>query len=233
MRQLFKWLTRENHLLYNPASELVIIQNRTTLPVVLSIEEVERLMQQPDLRTLPGLRDRAILECLYSTGVRRSELCALTLGDLSLSRATLLVRQGKGNKDRLLPVGERAVYWIARYLDTVRPELLLDIKQQTLFLSDYGEPFRDTKLGYRVKRMMKHAGIDAPGSCLLLSHACATHMLENGAELRYLQAMLGHADLRSTQLYTHVSIRKLTEIHALTHPAKLTGREPIDLGDLT
>ena len=89
------------------------------------------------------------------------------------------------------------------------------------------------KLGDRVKRYMKHAGIDAPGSCHLLRHACATHMLENGAELRYLQAMLGHADLRSTQLYTHVSIRKLAEIHALTHPAKLTGREPRDLGDLT
>ena len=233
VRQLFKWLTRENHLLYNPASELVIIQNRTRLPVVLSIEEVERLMQQPDVRTLPGLRDRAVLECLYSTGVRRSELCALTLGDVSLSRATLLVRQGKGNKDRLLPVGQRAVYWISRYLDTVRPELLLGIKEQTLFLNDYGEPFRDTKLGDRVKRYMKHAGIDAKGSCHLLRHACATHMLENGAELRYLQAMLGHADARATQLYTHVSIRKLAEIHALTHPAKLTGREPIDLCEPT
>jgi integrase/recombinase XerD len=170
---------------------------------------------------------------LYSTGVRRSELCALTLGDVSLSRGTLLVRQGKGNKDRLLPVGQRAVYWISRYLDMVRPELLLGIKEQTLFLNDYGEPFRDTKLGDRVKRYMKHAGIDAKGSCHLLRHACATHMLENGAELRYLQAMLGHADARATQLYTHVSIRKLAEIHALTHPAKLTGREPIDLGEPT
>ena len=136
IRQFFKWLTRENHLLYNPASELVIIQNRATLPVVLSVEEVERLMQTPDLRTLPGLRDRAMLECFYSTGVRRSELCALTLGDLSLSRRTVLVRQGKGNKDRLLPIGERACYWLARYLDAVRPELLADIREQTLFLSD-------------------------------------------------------------------------------------------------
>ena len=233
VRQLFKWLTRENHLLYNPASELVIIQNRASLPVVLSIEEVERLMQTPDLRTLPGLRDRAMLECFYSTGVRRAELCALTLGDLSLSRRTVLVRQGKGNKDRLLPLGERACYWLARYLDTVRPELLADIREQTLFLSDYGEPFRDNKLGDRVKRYLKHAGIDAPGSCHLLRHACATHMLENGAELRFIQALLGHADPRATQLYTHVSIRKLAEVHALTHPAKLTGREPIDLGEPT
>ena len=120
----------------------------------------------------------------------------------------------------------------------MRPELLADIREQTLFLSDYGEPFRDNKLGDKVKRYLKHAGIDAPGSCHLLRHACATHMLENGAELRFIQALLGHADPRATQLYTHVSIRKLAEVHALTHPAKLSGREPpapalMDSGDLT
>ena len=231
VRQFFKWLTQQNHLLYNPASELVIVKQNTTLPVVLSVEEVERLLHQPDLRTPNGLRDRAILEFFYSTGVRRSELCAVAVQDIALSRGTVMIRHGKGNKDRLLPIGRRALYWIERYLNRVRPELLLDIKEQALFLNDYGEPFRDSKLGDKVKRFMKHAGIDAPGSCHLLRHAMATHMLENGAEMRFIQAMLGHADPRATQLYTHVSIRKLAEIHEATHPAKLTGREPADAGE--
>ncbi len=228
VRQFFKWLTQQNHLLYNPASELVIVKQAVTLPVVLSIEEVERLMQQPDLRTLGGIRDRTVLECFYSTGMRRSELCNLCVQDVNLSRATMLIRHGKGNKDRLLPIGKRALTWLERYLQSVRLELLLDIKAQTLFLNDYGEPFRDSKLGDKVKRYMKHAGIDAPGSCHLLRHACATHMLENGAEMRYIQAMLGHADPRATQLYTHVSIRRLAEIQEATHPAKLTAREQTD-----
>ena len=176
-----------------------------TLPVVLSEEEVERLMQQPGLRMLKGLRDRAVLEFFYSTGVRRGELCALKLPDVSVSRKTVMIRHGKGDKDRLLPFGPRALYWLERYLLTVRPELLLDIKEQTVFLNDYGELFRDSKLGDKVKRCMKHAGIEAPGSCHLLRHACATHRLEKGAELRFIQAIIGHADPRATQLYTHVS----------------------------
>ena len=228
VRQFFKWLTQQNHLLYNPASELVIVKQSTTLPVVLSVEEVERLLQQPDLRTLQGVRDRAILECFYSTGMRRSELCNLSVQDVNLARATVLVKHGKGNKERLLPIGQRALSWLERYLQNVRPELLLDIKEQTLFLNDYGEPFRDSKLGDKVKRYMKHADIDAPGSCHLLRHACATHMLENGAEMRYIQALLGHADMRVTQLYAHVSIRKLADIHEATHPARLTAREQAD-----
>lgn len=218
VKQFFKWLTRENHLLYNPASELYIPRQTPSLPVVLSIEEVEALLGQPDLRTPQGLRDRAILELFYSTGLRRSELLNLHLHDLALPRQTLYVRQGKGGKDRLLPLGGRAAHWLKRYLVEVRPHLLIDVQEPTLFLNDYGEAFRDTKLGDKVKRYMKSAGIDAPGSCHLLRHAMATHMLENGAELRFIQAMLGHADIQATQIYTHVSVRKLQEIHAATHP---------------
>ena len=221
VKQFFKWLSQENYLLYNPASELRVPRQTPSLPVVLTVEEIEALMLQPDLNTPYGMRDRAILEVLYSTGIRRSELCHLQLHDLSLSRQTLYVREGKGGRDRLLPLGERAAQWLARYLLTIRPQLLTDINHQTLFLNDYGEPFRDNKLGDRVKRLMKKAGITAPGSCHLLRHAMATHMLENGAELRFIQAMLGHADVRATQIYTHVSIRKLQEIHAATHPARV------------
>lgn len=224
VKQFFKWLTQENYLLYNPASELYVPKQTPSLPVVLTLEEIDALMQQPDIRTPYGLRDRAILEMFYSTGIRRSELIHLQLSDISLSRQTLYVSEGKGGKDRLLPLGERAAQWLKRYLQRTRHQLLTDINQQVLFLNDYGEPFRDNKLGDRVKRFMKNAGITAPGSCHLLRHAMATHMLENGAELRFIQAMLGHSDLRATQIYTHVSIRKLQEIHAVTHPAKVEGK---------
>jgi len=221
VRQFFKWLTQENYLLYNPASELVVPRTVPNLPAVLTEQEVEALMLQPDLGNPYGVRDRAILEVLYSTGIRRAELCHLQLHDVSVSRHTLLVRNGKGGKDRLIPVGARAVRWLSRYLKEVRPQLLLDMNDATLFFDDFGGRFQDSKLGDRVKRYLKKAGITAPGACHLLRHAMATHMLENGAELRFIQAMLGHADYSSTQIYTHVSIRKLQEIHAATHPAKL------------
>lgn len=227
VRQFFKYLTQQNHLLYNPASELIIVRQNATLPIVLSVEEINALMQIPDADIPGGLRDRTILELFYSTGIRRSELCDLTMKDLSLSRETIYIRKGKGGKDRLIPVGERAMYWLNRYLLDARPELLLDVAEQVLFINDYGDKFRDNKLGDKVKRFMKNAGINAPGSCHLLRHAMATHMLENGAEIRYIQAMLGHSTLKSTQMYTHVSIRKLQAIHKATHPAKLK-RETAD-----
>ncbi|PCI10096.1 MAG: integrase [Thiotrichales bacterium] len=222
VKQFFKWLTQQNYLLYNPASELVIIKPAPSLPTVLSTHEIEKLMDQPDTQTTTGIRDRAILELFYSTGVRRAELCRLKLEEIALARKTLYVRKGKGNKDRLIPIGERAVHWMVRYLNEVRDQLLIDPHESHLFINDYGSPFRDNKLGDKVKRFMKNAGIDVPGSCHLLRHAMATHMLENGADVRFIQAMLGHTDLNSTQIYTHVSIRKLQEVHAETHPAKLT-----------
>jgi integrase/recombinase XerD len=221
VKQFFKWMTQENYLLYNPASELFVPRQRPSLPVVLSEEEVAEMMMQPDLHTPYGQRDRAILELFYSTGIRRSELINLQVDDVSLSRETIYIRDGKGGKDRLLPMGQRAAYWIKQYLQKVRSQLLTDINEQVLFINDYGDPFRDNKLGDRVKRFMVNAGITAPGSCHLLRHAMATHMLENGAELRYIQVMLGHSSYKSTQIYTHVSIRKLQEVHGQTHPAKL------------
>jgi integrase/recombinase XerD len=171
------------------------------------------------------VRDRAILEVFYSTGIRRVELCHLQLQDIALSRLTLYVKNGKGGKDRLLPLGARAGLWIAEYLQKVRPQLTVDEQNHTLFLNDYGEMFSDNKLGDKVKRLLKQAGITVPGACHLLRHAMATHMLENGADIRFIQVMLGHAQLDTTQIYTHVSIRKLQEVHALTHPAKLESKE--------
>ena len=219
VRQYFKWLTQQNYLLYNPASELVIIKQNPSLPVVLSVEEINRLLQQPDITKPNGLRDRAILELFYSTGIRRTELCNLTMQDVNLSRETVYVRQGKGNKDRLIPMGKRALYWITRYLNEVRPTLMIDVKEVAFFLNDYGTIFRDTKIGDKVKRYLRNAGLDVPGSCHLLRHAMATHMLDNGADIRFIQAMLGHDDLNTTEIYTRVSIEKLKSVHSATHPA--------------
>ena len=227
LKQFFKWLTRENYLLYNPASELPIPRSSKRLPVVLSEDEVERILLQPNVNRASGLRDRAILEVLYSTGIRRLELCNLDLCDVSLTRLTLHVRHGKGDKDRLLPLGSRAAHWLGKYLEEARPKFVLSIHDETLFLNDYGERFKDSKLGDRVKRFINNAGITVAGSCHLLRHAMATHMLENGADTRFIQAMLGHANLTTTQIYTHVSIRKLQEIHTATHPAKLESKEDL------
>jgi integrase/recombinase XerD len=208
---------------------------------VLTIEEVEVVLNQPDVSTLAGLRDRAMLEMLYSTAIRRLELALLKVFDVNTRHGTVMVRQGKGAKDRVAPIGQRALAWLDKYLAEARPELVAAHDDGALFLTDYGETFAKNRLGDLVKRYIRSAGITATGSCHLFRHACATHMLENGADVRYIQAMLGHANLETTQIYTQVSIVKLREIHAATHPARLTrvesgesrvdGEDQADAGD--
>ena len=215
-----KWLARTGQLPDNPAADLELPRKPMRLPVrVLSVSEVEKLIQQPDTATPWGVRDRAILEVLYSTGMRRSELAGLVVSDWSRERGTIAIRQGKGGRDRVVPVGARAAHWLGRYVDAVRPGLERNSDDETLFLTDYSEPFGKNRLGDLVRRHIQWAGIKIPGACHLLRHACATHMLDNGADIRFIQMLLGHADLRSTQIYTQVSIAKLKEVHAATHPA--------------
>lgn len=221
IRAFFKWLTIENHLLYNPAADLQIPRTPRQLPkVLLTIADVESVLAQPDVETPMGLRNRAMLETFYSTGIRRLELSRLTLYDVDTERATLMVRQGKGRKDRLVPIGERACRWIDRYLAEVRSQLILEPDHGFLFVTDYGEPFEKNRLGDMVKRYMRLAGFEH-GACHAFRHAMATHMLEGGCDIRYIQAMLGHSELSTTEIYTQVSIGKLKEIHAATHPARL------------
>jgi len=188
---------------------------------VLSVSEVELMIREADTSTPWGIRDRALLETLYSTGMRRAELAALTIADWNRERGSVSIRQGKGGRDRVVPIGARAALWLANYVEAVRPDLARDPDDGTLFLTDYGEPFLKNRMGDLVRRYLDWSGIRTPGACHLLRHACATHMLENGADIRFIQALLGHADLRSTQIYTQVSIAKLREVHAATHP---TGR---------
>ena len=228
LKTFFKWLARENHILYNPASELQLPKQPKHLPrTILSVQEVEAILNQADPATAQGLRDRAMLETLYSTGMRRMELPGLALYDVDITRRLVFVREGKGRKDRVIPIGERACAWVEKYVTEARPQLIAGASE-ALFVSDYGEPITPEFLAAKVKRYMQFAGIDKPGATHLFRHACATHMLENGADTRFIQAMLGHADLATTQIYTHVSIEKLKEIHAATHPAKLHKNEKRD-----
>lgn len=222
IKTFFKWLTQENHLLYNPASELMLPKQPKRLPRdILSVDEVESVLAMPDHNTPSGLRDRAILETLYSTGLRRMELPALKTYDIDLHRAIVIVREGKGRRDRIIPIGARALAWVEKYVNESRPQLLLHQHEEALFLNDYGDPLPRDTLARKVKHYMEQAGVKKTGSCHLFRHAMATHMLDNGADTRFIQAMLGHADLATTQIYTHVSVEKLREIHAATHPAKL------------
>jgi integrase/recombinase XerD len=218
----FRWLTRERHIPHNPASDLELPKPPKKLPrAILSVAQVESVLAQADTGEPMGLRNRAILEVFYSCGIRRLELIGLKLYDVDVERGMLMVRQGKGGKDRFIPVGERACAWLARYLTEVRPELAVSAHEQAIFLDEIGQPLRTSYLGDLVKRHIEAAGIDVIGACHLFRHACATHMLEGGADIRFIQAMLGHAQLSTTEVYTHVSIAKLKEIHAATHPARL------------
>jgi integrase/recombinase XerD len=222
LKAFFQWATRERHLLYNPASELLLPRLPRRLPKhLLSVADVESLISRPDIATPAGLRDRAMLETLYSTGIRRMELTRLELYDLDTRGGTLTVRGGKGGRDRVVPLGVRACAWLDRYLEEVRPLLVTGHDAGRCFLTDFGEPFEKNRLGDLVKRYIERAGFKVIGSCHLFRHAMATHMLENGADIRYIQAILGHNDLDTTAIYTQVSIHKLKEIHAATHPAKL------------
>ena len=148
------------------------------------------------------------------------ELPGLALYDVDPTRRLVMVREGKGRRDRVVPIGARAAAWVDKYLQESRPQLLVG-DAEALFLTDYGEPVTPEYVAERVRRYMHFAGIKKPGACHLLRHACATHMLENGADTRFIQALLGHENLATTQIYTHVSIDKLREIHDATHPAKL------------
>ena len=222
LRAFFKWLCRQNILLSNPASDLVLPRLEKRLPKhVLSMKEVETVLNVPDVTTSQGVRDRAILEVLYSTGIRRSELAHLQLYDLDTERGTLMVRLGKGKKDRMVPIGERAIAWVERYCEDVRPLLVGLFDDNTLFLTHLGEAFTPNRLTQLVRETIQKADIGKSGSCHLFCHACATLMLENGADVRFIQAMLGHAKLETTEIYTHVSIRKLKAVHEMTHPAKV------------
>jgi len=227
LRGLFRWLVRQHVVLSNPAADLELPRKEHRLPrAVLTEEEAERVLAEPDVRSGLGVRDRAMLEVFYATGIRRAELVRLNVFDVDLERHTLMVRQGKGKKDRMLPLGERAARWVERYMMEVRPELVTAESGEVLFLGRLGHPFVDDHVSKLVKDYVDASPIAKKGSCHLFRHTMATLMLEGGADVRFVQEMLGHVSLETTQLYTRVSIRKLQEVHAATHPGARLAREP-------
>ena len=225
VRMLCAWATRTKRLLVNPAADLELPRQPKRLPrAVLSVSEAERVLAVPDVATLLGLRDRAILEVLYSTGLRRMEVIGLDLPDLDAERGVVFVREGKGRKDRLVPIGERAIRWTLRYLDHARPRLVRHRATHchALFLSRRGTRIRPTRLTERLHRYVLASGVGKPGSVHLFRHTMATLMHDAGADIRDLQAILGHAQLSTTEIYTHVSVERLKAVHAKTHPAHLS-----------
>ena len=225
LRAFFKWLTRRNYLLSNPASELELPKLEKRLPKhVLTASEADAVMGQPDVDSDLGIRDRAILETFYSTGMRRMELIGLKLYDVDSERGTVMIRQGKGRKDRMVPIGQRAIDWLNRYLTDVRPGLVREPDSGVLFLTGLGESFAPSRLTQLVRRYVGAAELGKSGACHLFRHTMATLMLEGGADIRFIQQMLGHVELTTTQIYTQVSIRQLQHIHAMTHPSARRGR---------
>lgn len=219
VQAFFAWACRENLLSANPAADLDLPRKPPrSLPRALSLAEVETILAVPDVSDPLGVRDRAILETLYGTGLRRRELVNLDRGDLDQARGVVLVRRGKGGKDRLAPMGASALTWTRRYLEKCRPLLEVSAAEPALFLSGYGGRLNPNYLGNWVRKTIDKTQIGKTGSCHLFRHACATHLLENGADLRMIQELLGHARLDSTQIYTAVSIAQLREVHARCHP---------------
>jgi integrase/recombinase XerD len=222
LRAMFRYFTKAGVIHANPAADLELPRRGVRLPRnVFTVDEVERILRGIDLNNAMALRDRAIIETLYSTGIRRTELCCLKVFDLDDERGILTVRAGKGNKDRVVPIGERALLWVRKYLDLERHLFALEPDPLWLFLTDEGEALSPDWLSEAVRRHIDNAGIKKAGSCHVFRHTMATLMLEGGADIRHIQAMLGHASLESTQIYTRVSIEHLKKVHTMAHPAKM------------
>lgn len=219
LEMFFRYLVRQKVIASNPASDLDLPRRTDDLREPLTLAEMETVLALPDLSTPEGLRDRACLELFYATGIRRVELTNLHQSDLDRSRGTLHVRLGKGKKDRFVPVGERALAWLDKYEREARPALMSDPRERHLFLNQYGQPLSPDGLSWRVRDYFQQAGIEKRGACHLFRHTMATAMLDNGADIRHVQEILGHGQITSTQRYTHVSIARLQAVHAATHPA--------------
>jgi len=219
IRAFFRWLTRKNYLPSNPAADIDLPKLEKRLPRdILTISDVEKIMTVPDITKPLGLRDRAILETFYSTGMRRGELLNLRLYDLNPETGTVSIRLGKGKKDRVIPIGDRALAWIRKYIEEARSQIVIEPDERYIFLAYNGTSLSDGSLGEIVRNILIESKVGKRGSCHLFRHTMATLMLEGGADIRFIQQMLGHAQLTTTEIYTQVSIRKLREIFLATHP---------------
>ncbi len=217
MRRLYQYLVREGALSEDPSARIESPKLGRPLPKTLTEEEVLRLLSAPDVGTPLGLRDRAMLEVLYATGLRVSELVGLELTRVSLIQGVVRVI-GKGGKERLVPLGEEAVDWFTRYQNKARAELLNGKMCDMLFITRRGGAMTRQAFWYLIKRHACEVGITKPLSPHVMRHAFASHLLNHGADLRVLQMLLGHSDLSTTQIYTHIARERLKEMHATHHP---------------
>lgn len=217
LRRFFRWQVQRGMRLDDPTALIDMPQPERSLPSSLSESQVLALLEAPDLDTAEGVRDRAMLELLYATGLRVSELVTLQLSQLLTGQEVLRV-VGKGAKERLVPVGDEALTWINRYLQSARAEILGERHSRYLFPTRRSEFMRRETFWQAIKRYGKRAEIYQPLSPHTLRHAFATHLLNHGADLRAVQMLLGHSDLSTTQIYTHVAQQRLQDLHARHHP---------------
>jgi integrase/recombinase XerD len=217
LKAFYQFLVKENYVAKNPTDELSSPKLERKLPKVLTVEEVERLLSQPEVTSPVGKRDKAMLELLYATGIRVSELVNLNVGDIDL-REGFVRCMGKGSKERVVPMGEIAIAALKAYLDNARLKIIADPKEKSVFVNHHGK--RLTRQGFWkiVKKYAAQAQIRKEITPHTLRHSFATHLLENGADIRAVQEMLGHADISTTQIYTHVTKDRLKDVYAKSHP---------------
>lgn len=217
LRGFYRYLLRENLLQENPVALIENPKLGKPLPKSLTESDVEALLAAPDVENPIGMRDRTMLEILYACGLRVSELVGLTMSQINLRQNVVRII-GKGSKERLVPMGEEAARWLERYLREARPVLLNNIPDEIVFPSTRAQPMTRQTFWYRIKHWAEVAGIKAELSPHTLRHAFATHLLNHGADLRVVQLLLGHSDLSTTQIYTHVAKLRMKQQHALHHP---------------
>jgi integrase/recombinase XerD len=217
LRSFYRYQLRTGRISADPTLQVDSPRLGRPLPKSLSEGDVDALLRAPDTATPLGLRDRAMIELLYACGLRVSELVNLEIGALNLSQGVVRV-MGKGSRERLVPVGDEAVSWLSSYLREARPRLVADGASAALFPGRDGAPLTRQAFWYRLKHHALEAGIHKPLSPHTLRHAFATHLLNHGADLRVVQMLLGHSDLSTTQIYTHVARERLKQLHAAHHP---------------
>jgi len=218
IRTFHKFLILNDYAEVNPTDLLETPRLERKLPEVLTFEEITRILEAPDIKTPMGIRDRAILELFYSSGLRVSEVIGLKLENLILNEQIIRI-WGKGSKERLVPIGEEALYWLKLYLARVRPQLSKGYSSKNqVFLNRFGKPFSRMGMWKLIQKYAMQAHIDKRIYPHIFRHSFATHLLENGADLRAVQEMLGHADISTTQIYTHITRQYLKDIHHQFHP---------------
>lgn len=217
LRKFFQFLQRFEYLPINPMQQIGMPKKKQHLPDILSVQDVEKIIMTPDTSTKLGIRNRAMLEVMYATGLRVSEIVNLKVTDLHFELG-LLQTIGKGNKERIVPIGDVAMQWVITYYQEVRPQQLKGQDSPILFLNDHGRQLTRQGIWKIIKHIVLLAGITKDVSPHTLRHSFATHILENGADLRIVQELLGHADISTTQIYTHITNERAKQVFKKAHP---------------